>query len=124
MNGSNTNAHQYPAVERRSSESGALLILVQQVHSEVKVLNERLTEHMSSDTNVLAEAVSDILTRSFPAGDPDGHRKAHEAQMQAIEDRAKFWKSMLFEVSKYGLFGVIGWLAWTVWTAFLLGPKK
>jgi hypothetical protein len=110
--------------DRRKSTNDAILILVQQVHSDVKEFNERLASHMHDETLALAEAVAALMIKSFPEGDPDGHRKGHEAQMIAIEARAEFWKKMLFEVTKYGLLGVIGWLVVKVWIAFLAGPNK
>lgn len=110
-------------IERRT-DSAALLVLVTQVHADVQVFSKRLDEQRHSEALALAEAVSTLMIRSFPEGDADGHKKIHEAQIQAVEARAEFWKKMLFEVSKYGLIGVIGWLALKVWVAFLAGPSK
>ena len=111
------------APERRESDAPALLALVQEVAANVRNLDERLTVHMHSEPLEMAHTVAGIMNKSFPGGDPEGHRIAHEQQMAAIADRAKFWKTMLFEVTKYGLLGVVGWLAFVVWSAFIKGPK-
>ena len=35
-----------------------------------------------------------LFVRAFPDGDPDGHRRAHEAQILAAEKKAEFWTRM------------------------------
>ena len=114
---------QHPVMERRA-DNQVILMMVRAMHKDVSMLRDDLRKHMTDETDELAEAVASILKRAFPNEDPDGHRKAHEEQMDILQGRAKFWKSISYEVTKYGLFGVLGWLAYTVWTAFLLGPKK
>jgi len=109
--------------EDRRTEDRALVILVQQVHDSQQALDDKLTQHMADETRRLAEAVADVIKRSFPEGDADGHRKAHEQQMQTIAARAEFWKKLLFELSKYGLVGLAGWLTYAAWIALLKGPK-
>ena len=110
--------------ERRSSDNPALLVLVQTVHEDVKAFKKQLDEQRHSEMLALSEAVTDLMIKSFPEGDASGHRLMHEKQMQALENRAEFWKKMLFEVSKYGLIGVIGWMALKLWTAVIAGPGK
>ena len=113
-----------PELPERRADTAALLVLVQQVHADVQVFSRRLDDQRHAESLALAEAVASLMIRSFPEGDADGHRKAHEAQMLAIEARAEFWKKMLFEVGKYGILGVLGWLALKIWVAFLAGPEK
>ena len=110
-------------IERRADTS-ALLVLVQQVHADVQIFSKRLDEQRHEDALALAAAVVALTLKAFPEGDADGHKKAHEAQMAAVEARAEFWQKLLFEVTKYGVFGVVGWLALKIWTAFLAGPGK
>jgi hypothetical protein len=102
----------------------ALLILVQQVHTDVQLFGRQLEEQRHTEALLLAEAVADLMLKAFPEGDPEGHRKDHEAQLRAVEARAEFWRKMLFEISKYGLLGVVGWLAVKIWVAFLAGPTR
>lgn len=110
-------------VERRADVS-ALLMMLQRVHEDVQVLDRKLTEHTATELTNITEMVRDLMADAFPGGDANGHRKAHEADMKAITDRADFWKKMLFEVSRYGLFGVLGWLVYAAWVALLAGPPK
>lgn len=97
---------------------------VTKLGDDVKAFSRQLETQRHDEALALAEAVAALMVKSFPEGDADGHRKAHEAQMRAIEARAEFWKKMLFEVSKYGALGVLGWLCVKIWVAFLQGPTK
>ena len=97
---------------------------LQEVKAEQKKQGQTLTDHIATEPEEWAELLKDTLVCAFPGGDAEGHRRYHEETISAIEARSKFWKQMLFEVTKYGLFGVIGWLAYTVWVAFLHGPQK
>ena len=117
--------------ERRESDAPALLLLVQQVATDMRSLDgnlrnldNKLSVHMTNETKELADAMADILTKSFPEGDAPGHRVLHEAQIAAMAAKAEFWKKLVFEITKYGLIGLIGWLAFVAWTAFLKGPSK
>lgn len=111
-----------PDQERRANDSIAVL-LMQQIHERINDMDKRLTQHMTDETLVLAEEIAKLMNSAFPGSDPQGHRVYHESQMQAIADRAAFWKMMRNEVAKYGIIGVLGWLAYTAWLAFLRGPK-
>jgi hypothetical protein len=97
---------------------------VQEVKEEQKKQGETLNAHIATEPEDWAELLKETLSCAFPAGDAEGHRRYHEETIAALEARVKFWKQMLFEVTKYGLFGVVGWLAYTVWVAFLNGPQK
>jgi len=104
-------------------QNDALLLLVQTIHHDVTAMNAKLTSHIETEPEEWANTLQGLLDRAFPYGDPEGHRTAHEAQMQAVLDRAEFWKTMRTEVSKWGILGVLGWLAYHAWAAFLQGPK-
>lgn len=108
----------------RRADTAALLVLVQQVHDDVQVFSRRLDDQRHAESLALAEAVATLMIKSFPEGDAEGHRKMHEAEMKAVEARAEFWKKLLFEITKYGIFGVLGWLALKIWVALLAGPGK
>ena len=99
------------------------MLLVQSIHADVRSMREELATHISNEPEDWAKVIKKISESAFPDGDADGHRKAHEAQMNAIMNRAEFWRKMAFEITKYGLIGVIGWLAFHAWLAFLRGPK-
>lgn len=106
-------------VERRRTPD-SLMALVQQIHAGQQELVASHQAHKSE----LAEAITKLMTDSFPEGDPAGHRRYHEASIKAAEDRAEFWKKMRFEVMKYGLPGFIGWVAYLIWQGVLQGPHK
>ena len=97
---------------------------LQEVKAEQKRQGQELTDHIAIEPEEWAELLKATLDSAFPGGDAEGHRRYHEETINVIEARSKFWKQMLFEVTKYGLFGVLGWLAYTVWVAFLHGPQK
>lgn len=115
----------------RRTETSALLVLVQAVHDDVKLVhgdlenfNKRFGEHMATETLELTKVMERLLTSAFPEGDATGHRKHHEAVIAKAEARAAFWRKMAEEITKYGLIGFLGWLAVTAWQAFLQGPHK
>ncbi len=114
-------------VERREGDR-ALIELVKEVHDDVIKMRGELSAHIAQEPEVtkamIIEVVERSMSRAFPDGDPDGHRRAHEAAIAQAEARAAFWQKMLFEVTKYGLFGLLGWLAYHAWVAFLQGPHK
>jgi hypothetical protein len=97
---------------------------VQDVKADQKSMGATLTAHIETEPEEWAALLTTMTECAFPDGDPEGHRKYHEETIKALEARSEFWKKMLFEVTKYGLFGVLGWLAYTVWVAFLNGPQK
>ena len=113
----------YPTEDRREGDK-ALVLLLREMLANLKELDSKLTVHIAAEQVELAQAVAGIVIKAFPAGDPEGHRKAHEETMLAIHDRAEFWKKLLFEISKYGVIGLISWLTYTAWAAFLHGPVK
>ena len=112
---------------RHPSDAMIILSLLHEDVKTVKVsitaLDDRLSKHMTDETTELAAAIADIMQKSFPEGDPSGHRKHHELSIKAAEDKAAFWKKMREEVSKYGLISLIGWLSFVAWAAFVKGPK-
>ena len=112
---------------RHASEVTVLIHLlhddIKTVKSGVTALDTRLSKHMTDETLELAEAIANIMNKSFPEGDPQGHRRHHELSIKAAEDKAAFWKKMRDEVAKYGLIGIIGWLSFVAWAAFVKGPR-
>lgn len=97
---------------------------LQELKSEQKEIKQTIADHIETEQKEWADLMRETLGCAFPNCDPEGHRRYHEDTISAMEARSKFWKQMLFEVTKYGLFGVLGWLAYTLWAAFLHGPGK
>lgn len=111
-------------LDRRAGGHDAVIAMTQQTHDVVMSLRKELADHMLNETKELAEMVTSIMQRSFPEGDPEGHRKYHEASIMKAEANAKFWQTMSLELSKYGLLGFLGWALYALWSAFLQGPHK
>lgn len=110
----------FGTLDRRKNDA-VLLFLVQQIHDGQAALNKQFVKHTTED---LPATLADLIKSSFPDGDPDGHRRHHEAVIRKAEERAEFWATMRKELGKYGLIGFIGWAGYALWQAFLLGPKK
>jgi hypothetical protein len=108
----------------RRANDGPVMLLLQSLHDKQDRMEERLTTHMANETGELAVEVARLMAQAFPDGDPDGHRRHHEAVIAKAEARAEFWRKMAYEITKYGLLGFIGWLGVTTWQAFLQGPHK
>jgi len=101
-----------------------MLTLLQTIHEDLQKVKQTLDDHINTEPSEWAAVLEGLSKRAFPEGDPEGHRKYHEDEMKYMEARADFWKKMLFEVTKYGIFGVLGWLSYVAWTAFIHGPQK
>lgn len=102
-----------------------LFDLLAQQNQKLDDLNEavrdtanELRAHADGETARIA-AIAD----GFPDGDPDGHRRYHEAEIKRIERRADFWQKMRLELAKWGLIGFIGWAAVALWQQALKGPQ-
>lgn len=112
--------------ERRRNDAMVLKI-VGSIQDEVASLRRELSDHIKGEPESIASAVAagvaGVLRDAFPDGDAGGHRKAHEAQIEAINTRTQLLKELTKELVKWGLFGVLGWLVYVVWHAFLQGPK-
>jgi hypothetical protein len=115
---------------RKDPSSQALVTLINSLMEQVKELRvevaefKRSSEYASSITEAnVSNAMTKILNDSFPDGDADLHRRAHEAQIKIAEDKSKMFSVLRTEVVKWGLLGLAGWLAITIWHAFLQGPK-
>lgn len=116
-------AESKPTAPDRRADDSAVLMLVTQVNERLVKLDDKLSQHMTDETKELAEAMNVLLNNAFPGGDPGSHKALHIAQLEAATDKAKFWKQMVFDLSKWGLIGVLGWLTVTAWLAFIKGPR-
>ncbi len=105
--------------ERRRNDT-LVLALMQEVRDTVNRVEKRLNDHITEEEAV----ISSMMTDAFPDGDPEGHRRHHEAEIKRIEDRAKFWGEMRNHLAKWGVVGLAGWLVYVVWVAVLKGPIK
>lgn len=107
-------------VERRKDASQAVLELIASLKTQVDQVNTNLLSYRQEQKDDLEAA----MIRAFPDGDPEGHRRHHEAVIRAAEARAEFWTKMRFELFKWGMFGFMGWAAVQLWRSFVVGPPQ
>lgn len=114
----------WDGAERRR-EQDMLFDLLAQQNQKLDDLNEavrdtanELRAHADGETARIA-----AIAAGFPDGDPDGHRRYHEAEIKRIEARAEFWSKLRLSVTQWGLVGFIGWVLVSLWHEFLKGPK-
>ena len=98
----------------------ALMEMVKETNANVSQLRTELADGAAEQKADLQA----VLVRAFPEGDADGHRRHHEAVIQAAKDKAEFWKTMRTELGKYGLVAFWAWALYALWQAFLQGPHK
>ena len=101
------------------TERDAIILLLQVVHDKIESMDEKLSNHINDEPLTLAEEIAKLMNKSFPQGDPEGHRAYHEDSIKRAEANAEFWSKMRFEISKWGLIGFLGWfigmVAVSVW---------
>lgn len=110
--------------DKKETNSIDLVYLVEAIHENQRSFDKRLSEHMAAETQQLASAITSLMKEAFPDGDPDGHRRRHELELEELKEKAEFWKKMRLALAQWGLLGFVGWLAVTGWNAFLLGPHR
>jgi hypothetical protein len=106
--------HQELHDERRRNDT-LVLALMTEIKATVDSMDRRLTSHITAEEALFADA--------FPGGDPGGHKAWHQAEIDRIRDRAKFWRDMRDHLAKWGLIGLSGWLVYVLWDALLKGPR-
>lgn len=109
-------------VDRRQNDS--ILLHIQELQRGQKELKSQMTYHHAIFREEVEKSVVRVFERSFPDGDPEGHRVHHELVIQREEARAKFWSTMQTELAKWGLLGFAAWAFYALWAAILAGPKK
>ena len=108
---------------RKQTDSEILIGLLHGLTERMDRFDDRLAKHMEEEAAQLKQTVQEVVTSSFPDGDHDGHRRAHEAWIRKEEDKAKFWETMKTKLAEWGLIGFAGWAFYYLWQAFLKGPK-
>ena len=107
---------------RKDNPLSAMLLLIKQIHESQVSLDQKLTHHITEETDELARAIAKLLAEAFPDGDSDGHRRHHELVMAREEERMVFWKEMRVAAAKWLGLGVLTFLAGAAWTQLLKGP--
>lgn len=111
-------------LDRRAGGHDAVIAISKLTHDLIIRLDVKLSDHMTNETEEMARMMADILARSFPNADPEGHKRDHELRIRRVEASTKFWETMSLEISKYGLIGFLVWAGYALWNAFLQGPHK
>lgn len=98
-----------PNASAAASET-AILALVKSIQHDVHEMKNTLKSHIETEPIEWTNQLRNLMNEAFPSGDPNGHRRFHEAAIEAAEDRAKFWKEMRNALAKWGLIGFALWL--------------
>jgi len=104
-------------IERRKRESDAMLLHIQELQAGVKALDAKMTYHHGIFRDEVEKSVVRVFEHSFPDGDPDAHRKVHEAWISEAQAKAKFWDEMRLAAAKWLGLGVLGFVATAIWIA-------
>ena len=108
---------------RKESPLHVLVKMIEQIHTEQKQMDVKLSKHMATETHELAEAITKMMSEAFPEGDPSGHRLHHELVIKQAEEKAKFWAEMRVAGAKWAGLGVLSFLILAAWQQFLKGPQ-
>jgi len=93
-------SHQEPMIERRKDD--AILLHIKELQAAVKELSAKMNYHHAIFREEVEKSVEHVYQRSFPDGDPEGHRAHHELVIKREEKRLAFWTKMQEEVTKWG----------------------
>ena len=107
--------------EHRRRESDALLLHIQALQGDMRVMDDKLTHHHAIFEERVEAAVERVYISAFPDGDPEGHRRHHELVIRREEERLKFWQEMRIAGAKWVGMGVLTFLVAAAWTQFLKG---
>ena len=77
--------------------------------AQIEAVRDALHDHISTEPKEWAKVLSDLMSKSFPDGDPEGHRRYHEAILKEAEKKAEFWVDMSDKLKKWGLIGFALW---------------
>lgn len=105
-------------LDRRTTDT-AMLELIRTIQQDVTEMRLELNNHIQTEPKEWAIVLGNLMKASFPNGDADGHRRFHEANIKAAEERAVFWADLRRSVTKWGVFGFLGWILLRLGDGFL-----
>ena len=116
-----------PTPGRRKDDP--VLAMVRLTYRGLIRLDEKVTAHMQHTRDAMGEMMDDVVSRGFPDGDAEGHRRYHEAFIKSEEDKARFWHEMRIAAAKWLGLGLLGLVAGWAWYGFVHsitfpGPAK
>lgn len=112
--------------ERRShpefgiSEDRAQLLIRGAIEASLRAHESEIVRQMDSR---FAE-LTDLVRSAFPEGDPLGHRRSHEREIEAAKGWEKLKADMLAKVLTGGVWAAIAWLALITFEAIKQEVKK
>ena len=106
-----------PFTDRRTRTEDAILLHIKELQAGQKDLTTKMTYHHEVFRKEVENSVERVFDRSFPAGDPEGHRKVHEAWISEAQAKAKFWEEMRIAGAKWAGLGAAGFIAGAIWLA-------
>jgi len=109
--------HDAPFEERRKRESDSMLLHIKELQAGVKELSAKMNYHHAIFREEVQKSVEGVFERSFPDGDPEGHRRHHELVIKREEERLQFWTTMKTKLAEWGLIGFAGWAFYALWVA-------
>ena len=104
------------AIEDLHKRLGSIESIAETLHdiyTNTQHTDRRVNDIMVSMGAYIAK--QEVYMKGFPNDDPHGHRKAHEAMIDAAQRRARFYDLMITEVSKYSILGVVSGIAMAIW---------
>lgn len=117
------------AVEERREFWHGVNNQLQQVVGVVQATRDLHVQH-GEKIDTLAGDMVDLklavqtLTRGFPDGDPDGHRRAHEEMMEWRDARRELMRAAAKKAMETGVFVGLGWVCVALWQYFKLQIKS
>jgi len=97
-----------------AATSAVMLALVQTIQADITDMQQTLKTHIETEPKEWARVLTELMTSAFPEGDPDGHKRFHEASIKKAEDSAAFWHDMRKSVAKWGIVGFAIWVIKTL----------
>jgi hypothetical protein len=103
----------YPDAPHTEGEGWrAVVAAVDNLRDEIgtrHVENTSNLELMQKELKVAIDRIDD-LSKGFPDGDPDGHRRAHEAQIRKAEARTRLYEKLYEELATKGILALLAFV--------------
>lgn len=62
--------------------------------------------------------LKEVLTRSFPGGDPESHREYHQSKIDAAKAEQEFYTTLKYKLAEAGALGVLRTIMWLLIAGF------
>ena len=102
------------------SEDRAHLLIREAIDSSLRFHEKEMLRQMDSRFTQL----EGLIKSAFPDGDPDGHRRAHEAEIESANGWGKLKADLLSKIMTGGVWAGVVWLGVIVTEAMKQEVKK